>query len=544
MSEPSSIPHLPSAISRVWPWLAASSTGVLLTLCFPRWDQGWLAWLALTPLICAVFFPHNDGRRVALRKAALGYVAGLVFFTSTFVWLSTTLAALYENRWLLALAPLVAMVFSFYFAFWTWFIGAVLVRDDAARKFPRSLGNLGTAAAGACAWVAHEWVRERLFGGFGWNDLGVALHRDLPMIQIADITGVPGLSFLVVFCNLMAVIIVRRIIGELGPVFMKRIRWEFSFTMALIALVFAYGVRALLQKETGESVSLRVVAVQPNIAQTEKFDADMEAKIFAELAKLTGLAALARPAPQLVLWPESATPRSMFADDVNYNFVLDQAKALDGALLLGTTDFDPEKREDYNTAALLTSHGEKQQFYRKMHLVPFGEYLPLRPVFAPLCGQMVPADFTPGREATVLELPDPKLRLAALICFEDTLGELTRRFVQGGAQVLVNITNDGWFAQSPAAEQHLANAVFRAVENRRPLLRCGNTGVTCAVDAQGRVEPWLKPFQQGFVAREVRIPVNPSTTFYTRHGDWFSHAAMLVTALLLARAIVPQKTSF
>ncbi len=538
MSEPSSFNRQSSFLSRVWPWGAAVVSGVLLSFCFPRWDQGWLAWLALTPLICAVFFSQNDGRRGGLRKAALGYVAGLVFFTSTFIWLSTTLAALYENRWLLALAPLVAMVFSFYFAFWTWFIGAVLVRDDAARRFPRSLGNLGTAAAGACAWVAHEWVRERLFGGFGWNDLGVALHRDLPMIQIADLTGVPGLSFLVVFCNLMAVIIVCRIIGELGPVFLKRIRWEFSFTVALVALIFGYGVRSLLRKDAGESVPLRVVAVQPNIAQTEKFDADMEAKIFAELAKLTGLAKLARPAPQLVLWPESATPRSMFADDVNYNFVLDQAKALDGALLLGTTDFDPETREDFNVAALLTQHGEKQQFYRKMHLVPFGEYLPLRPVFAPLCGQMVPADFTAGREATVLDLPDPKIRLAALICFEDTLGELTRRFVQGGAQVLVNITNDGWFAQSPAAEQHLANAVFRAVENRRPLLRCGNTGVTCAVDAHGRVEPWLKPFQQGFVTREVRIPVNVGTTFYTRHGDWFSHVSILLTALVLVRALV------
>ena len=121
-------------IFSLWPWLAATSTGVLLTLCFPRWDQGWLAWLALTPLICAAFFSHNDGRRAALRKAALGYVAGLVFFTSTFVWLSTTLSALYENRWLLALAPLVAMVFACYFAFWAWFIGAVLVRDGRMER--------------------------------------------------------------------------------------------------------------------------------------------------------------------------------------------------------------------------------------------------------------------------------------------------------------------------------------------------------------------------------------------------------------------------
>jgi len=533
MSEQSAINNPQSAVARLWPWLAAVSSGVLLTLCFPRWNQGWLAWIALTPLVCAVFFSQNTGRRTALRKAALGYVAGLVFFTSTFIWLSTTLAALYENRWLLALAPLVAMVFSFYFAFWAWFVGSVLVRDDAARKFPRSLRNLGTAGAGAAAWVSHEWVRERLFGGFGWNNIGVALHRDLPMIQIADLTGVPGISFLVVFCNLMAVILVRRIIGEFGPTFLKRVRWEFTFTMALIAAVFAYGLRSMLRNDAGESVPLRVAAIQPNIPQTEKFNPAMEDKVFAELGKLTGLAALTRPAPQLVLWPESATPRSMFADDVNYNFVLDQAKALDGALLLGTTDFDPERREDYNAAALLTAHGEKQQFYRKMHLVPFGEYLPLRPVFAGFVGQLVPSDFTAGREATLLDLPDPAIRLAALICFEDTLGDLTRRFVKNGAQVLVNITNDGWFAQSPAAEQHLANAVFRAIENRRPLIRCGNTGVTCAVDSRGRVDLWLRPFQQGFAAREVLIPTAGPLTFYTRHGDWFSHAALLLTGLVI-----------
>ena len=125
-----------------------------------------------------------------------------------------------------------------------------------------------------------------------------------------------------------------------------------------------------------------------------------------------------------------------------------------------------------------------------------------------------------------------------LICFEDTLGELTRRFVQKGAQVLVNITNDGWFAHSPAAEQHLANAVFRAVENRRPLMRCGNTGVTCAVDSKGRVDLWLKPFQQGFAVREVRIPTRGPVTFYTRHGDWFSHVAMLITGLLILRPLL------
>lgn len=519
---------------RAWPWAAAAVSGALLTLCFPPWNQGWLCWVALTPLLCALYF-QRDARRLPLRMAALGYVAGFVFFNGTFYWLSTTLSVLYDNVWLYALTPLLAAFLALYFAFWSWFAGAVLVRGADLPKFPSSLRNIGLAFAGASAWLVHEWVRERLFGGFGWNPLGVALHRDLPMIQIAEYTGAPGLSFLVAFTNLMAVIIVRRIIGELGPVFLKRIRWEFSFTMAVIAVVFAIGIRKLLRPQPGPKVPLRVVAVQPNIPQTEKFDRDSEEKVLGEIERLTALATIIvpdKPGPQLVLWPESAIPTGMFSSERNFKFVMDQVEKSDFALLLGTVDFDPQAKEDYNTALLLTERGKQHQSYQKIHLVPFGEYLPLRAVFqrTPV-GQLVPGDFTPGREYTLLDLGTPPLKIGALVCFEDTLGDLTRHFAQAGAHVLVNITNDGWFAQSPAAEQHLANAALRAVENRRPLIRCGNTGVTGAVSPLGRIDRWLPPFKQGFAAHEIDVPSRPRTTFYTQHGDWLSIVAMIVTAL-------------
>ena len=132
------------------------------------------------------------------------------------------------------------------------------------------------------------------------------------------------------------------------------------------------------------------------------------------------------------------------------------------------------------------------------------------------------------------------LQFAALVCFEDTLGDLTRRFVQGGAQLLVNITNDGWFAHSPAAEQHLANATLRAVETRRPLIRCGNT-VTCAITPAGRLDRWLPNFQQGFAAREIRVAIQPRLTFYTRHGEWFCAVAGII--VLLASAFAFRKRS-
>lgn len=507
-------------------------TGGLLTLCFPPWNQGWLAWIALTPLAAAAFTPGGRWRR-----AALGYVAGIVFFATTFWWLGT-LADLYRNPWLHTLPVLLALYMGLFFAFWTWFLGAVLGSFDPTRTFTHSVRNLALGALGACAWVAHEWVRERLFGGFGWNPLGVALYRDLAMIQVAEFTGTPGLSGLVVFANLMGVIIVRRIVGELGPNFSRRIRWEFSFTMALIALVFAFGIRRLLHPEAIEQKPLRVAAVQPNIPQDDKFDRDAEDRVLEQLGQLTKLAILTQPAPQLVLWPESALPRGMFASERNFHFVTDLAQEGDFAMLFGTVDFDEDKREDYNTALLLTGRGSAHQSYRKIHLVPFGEYLPARPVFGRFLGELVPGDFTPGREYTVLHMTEPPAELAALVCFEDTLGDLARHFVLNGAQVLVNVTNDGWFAQSPAAEQHLANAALRAVENRRPLVRCGNTGVTAQVLPNGDIERWLPPFQQGFVAREVRVPVHPRTTFYTQHGDWVSIVGIVLTLSALGASFV------
>lgn len=533
---------------------------MLLTLCFAPWNQPWLCWIALTPLLCAVWF-GDEGARPWKRHALLGYVAGFVFFSGTFYWLSA-LGTLFQQPWLHGLPPLLALYLGLYLAFWAWFVGRfppiaksrtesvttppeAEVRVSFAPKNARatkpptpfsSRRHLMISAVAACAWVSHEWVRGWLFSGFGWNGLGVALHDDLAMIQIVDITGVAGLSFLVAFCNVMIVLVVRRIVGELGPVFLKRIRWEFSFTAALVVIVFAYGVRQLLRApQPGESV--RIAAVQPNIAQAEKFSGENEDRVLAQLGDLTGLAATT--SPHLLLWPEAATPRGMFADETNYRFTLEQAGRGDFAMLIGTVAGDADLNEDYNIAALITERGGKLQAYRKMHLVPFGEYMPLRhsfPLFAWVAGELVPADFAPGREFTVMPLPKPDVKISPLICFEDTLGDLTRRFVLNGSQLLVNLTNDGWFLETAGAEQHLANAVFRAVENRRPLVRCANTGVTCSVSARGHVDRWLAPFQRGFASREISVEKAAPLTFYTRHGDWLAIGSVLVTSLTLAAA--------
>jgi apolipoprotein N-acyltransferase len=515
----------------MWPWLAALGSGVFLTLCYPPWNQGWLCWIALTPLAAAAL-----ARGGAWRRWWLGYLTGVVFFTSTFWWLGS-LAELYRNPWLRCLPPLLSVYLALYPAIWGWSLGALERVLNPRQPFASSLRNLALGAFGASVWVAGEWVRERLFGGFGWNPLGVALHRDLAMIQIAELTGTPGLSWLVAFTNIMAVIVVRRIHAELGPGFSRRIRWEFSVTMALIAVVFAFGVRRLLHPDPVKTIPLQVVAVQPNIPEEMKRDPDAEDHMRDELGRQTSLALLLQPPPQLVIWPESALP----PDQSSIDYVKNLAKQGDFSFLIGTVDGNPIRGEDYNTAVLLTEHATHHQSYFKMHLVPFGEYLPLRPILGRFLGGLVPGDFTPGRDSTILHMADPAVDLGALICFEDTLGDLTRHFVRSGAQVLVNITNDGWFGETAAAEQHLANATFRAIENRRPLVRCGNTGVTCLIQPSGRIERSLPPFEEGFDPMEVTVPEDAAPTFYTRHGDWLSEISIALALLGLAVGLVRPK---
>lgn len=541
-------------MSRAWPWLAAPVSGVLMTLCLPPWDQAWLCWFALTPLIAAIWFVNEPGQSAAAAAAAipeepkrrrrwfrrpsgavwraglLGYTAGLVYFWSVFYWLTTVTGV----GWFV-----LAFYLGLYPAVWAGFLAAV---TGGAGDFTRSGRNLRLAISGAAAWTALEWVRGWLFSGFGWDNLGTALHGNLVFIQIAEFTGVGGLSFLIALTNLIAVITARRFLAEIRC---RKVRphWDFSVNMALIAGVFLFGVRTLLRPARAETVPLRVAAVQPNIPQDQKLDLAFEQAVFKRLTFLTESALAWHP--QLLIWPEAATVRGMFADQTNYTFVHQFAGRGEVNFLLGTVDRDAEMR-DYNVAALLTKGGESIQIYRKMHLVPFGEYIPFResfPLFAWIVGDLVPSDYTPGRHPVVLRLGKPEMNVGALICFEDTLGDLARQFVLGGAQLLVNVTNDGWFLQSAASRQHLANAVFRSVENRRPLVRAANTGVSAFIDPFGRITSRFDDlFAEGVLTETIQVPpASARVTFYTRWGELFSQLCALLTLTAAARVAAARR---
>ncbi len=569
----------------VWPWLAAAASGGLATLCLAPWNQEWLCWLALTPLLAAVWLtaeqpPARPGagrwkrtwRTRAGRGFALGYVAGLVFFWWAFYWLRQVTGI----GWFI-----LPFYMGLYFAVWGCFMATVAkpwtrqaaaippVGISAARSvfrapepatdsaLLRSRWNLWFAFLGASAWVGLEWVRGWMFSGFGWNDLGVGLNRDVPFLQIVEWTGVGGVSFIAAFVNVIALATVLRFALEVKT---HRVRPHFDFTLTIagLLLVFSYGIREVRTSEQaaarpGASVSLRVAAVQANIAQTDKWDPAMEKPIRQTYQQLSEEAMATRP--QLLLWPEAATPYGMFdGRSDTFQYVMGIAKQAGCNLLFGSLDYDfgsdGHAQADYNAAMMIATGAERPQVYRKIHLVPYGEYVPFRhsfPLFAWIVGDQVPGDFAHGTEPGVFETNEPALRLGPLVCFEDTIGSVARQPVRLGAQLLVNITNDGWFGKTAANQQQLAESVFRAAENRRPLVRCANTGVTAFIDRNGRVTQILRMpgtgsvFGQGILSGEVSVPVDGALTFYTRHGEVFSvacaAAALLATFLRVWRTL-------
>jgi apolipoprotein N-acyltransferase len=547
----------------LWPWLAAISTGLLYAACFPPFDQTWLCWIALTPLLAGIWFSGENSKRRWLRDLLLGYVAGLAFFWTVFFWLRTvTVPGLI----------LVGVYMAIYFALWSWICGllrpslrapavatalnrragagfagasterggysAELDIDSPLRRSPwlRSTNNLRLAFLLAAVWVALEWARSLVLSGWGWNTLGTALHAQLAIIQVVEFTGIAGLSFLVAFTNVILLSTARRFILE-TQVRPMRPHYDLTLTMAAIVGVLGFGLRSLQIQRPAKP--LNVALVQPNIPREEKFSSALAQKTFDQFTRLSAPALGANSRPDLLVWPESSMPGPVMQDEVSHRFVMDFSASAKTDLLLGTIDFDDSG--DYNAALLVSDAGERVQIYHKVHLVPFGEYVPGRktmPLLARIVGDQVPSDFSFGKEHTVFQLSNDKARIAPLICFEDTIGDLTRQFVLGGANLLANVTNDGWFQRSAGSQQHLANAVFRCVETRLPMVRAANTGVTCFIDEFGRITQVLvdehgSQFTDGVLTGEVSIPTGHEITFYVRHGELFAQGCVGVSSLVL-----------
>ncbi|MEM8954862.1 MAG: apolipoprotein N-acyltransferase [Verrucomicrobiota bacterium] len=547
-----------------WPYFAALGSGLLLSLCYPNFNISWLAWIWMIPLLFSLWFGRPDRWANQPWKRArygftLGYLAGLAFFQVNLSWLHTVSSGG---------AILLPFYLALYFALWGAFAAtAGRPRDDELAPglpqdkpsprhaapslftniFANSLQAIKYATLNAAAWTGLEWLRGVAFTGFGWNGLGVALHNNLFLIQITDIIGVTGLAFLLMFCGCIATTTIRRLFLEVGHQ-RSRPHLDFIAAIALVLLVFAYGLKRAWRADYGDTIDLRVVLIQPNININDKWDASKTQEFYRLFDDLTSIYAETGDY-DLIVWPETALQAEFLhpSSQGYLNFILSKG---DFHLILGVEEGNLHDGTFYNSMALIRNNTRNYQTYKKIHLVPFGEYIPLRKSFPPfewVAGREVPADFNAGDTIEPLTLTHPPVQIIPAICFEDTIGSLMRQFIRDEPQLIVNVTNDGWFLETQASEQHLANAKFRSAELKRPMARSANTGVSCFINHLGEI-----PIEGDFEARiqdietgstfvtgtlpyDISILKNPPITTYAQVGDLFSKACLaLATIWILA----------
>ncbi|MFV0336785.1 MAG: apolipoprotein N-acyltransferase [Chthoniobacterales bacterium] len=531
----------PKNIRAFLPYLGAVLSGVLLGCAFAPFNWAWSIWVGAIPLILAIYLGPSSEKYRGWYYLSLGYLTGFIYFLTCFFWIHNVTLPGY-----LALCAFIAI----YPALWALFVGFCCrprkIFGKISRQSPwrSSRHNLLLAGVLASAWVATEWLRGVVFSGFGWNAFGIALHENILLIQLSDITGVGGLSFVIAFVNAIGAFTLIRFREEMR-VGRLRIHWDFGFAVALVGLVFIYGVKRVSSASEKDTQTLRIGAVQPNIPQYQKWNKAFQDSIRNTYQQLTEYAASLEP--DLILWPEAATTRPVTSNEETWNFVQDLRKKWDGDFLLGSVLFTADG--DFNAALLFNEVGTDYQVYHKMHLVPFGEFVPFRhsfPLFAWIVGDLVPEDFDRGEKPVVLKMDRKGGKIAPLICFEDTLGELARGFVLQGANFFATITNDGWFLESAGSFQHTTHAIFRCVENKIPMVRAANTGITCIIDPYGRITEKLvsegdNTFIEGVLIGKLSVQENPSPTIYTRVGELFSIVCLIFSLIIISITLLEHR---
>jgi apolipoprotein N-acyltransferase len=486
------------------PYLLAALSGFLLTLAFPRWGLWPLAWVGLIPLFYAL-----DQARKRWQAFLFGFTAGFVFFLLSISWLRhVTLFGLF---FVVAIEAVYWGIFGWAFHFLT-----VRLRKKPAPTF------LGLAAV----WVALELIRAEIpVWGFGWNLLGSSQAPNLWIAQLASVGGVYAVSFLVFLGNRVVYSLLRHgIKKELQTVLV------FSLLLAATALFGWSRIQTFIPNSL-----FRVSVLQGNIPQLLKWEQAYKDEILRIYLNLTELASY--DAPELIVWPEAAYP-GFFNREPDAERIKELVRKIEVPVLVGSPH--QEDTGYTNSAYLLNPKGEVAGRYDKIRLVPFGEYIPWKPIFGFLeryAYALGVSDFSAGKEFTVFQTKESGPKFSILVCFEDTFPDLARTLVERGADFLGVLTNDAWFGHSSAPYQHLQASVFRAIENGVPVFRAANTGVSAFITPRGIVAERVKN-QEGddsWVMGGATYPVAwvREKTFY-RQGGWIFPYVCFVALVIMS----------
>lgn len=451
--------------------------GSLLALAYPPYNLEFLAWIALVPLLFAL-----EGKSLS-RSFFCGWLAGFVMFIFQIFWFRVFHVSIpfLVSAYLALYFGLFALLYSF-------------VKNKIIAPF---------------LWVAIEYIRTIGFWGFPAGLLGYSQYLNIPLIQISDLTGVFGVSFLIAAANLLIYSLLKE----------KRIITKTTFASALVfALIFAYGS---LRKPFAMGEKVRIAAVQPNIANNG-YDA---------MKVLDKLEALSHGAgrPDLIIWPETIIRENLRRSPDLSGRIFDIIKKTKAYLLLGSRDLKDNKH--YNSAFLFAPDGRSLGQYNKLHPIPLWESYPLRFWLPFLNNVEEKGRCDAGNEFTVFNMG--KAKFSSLICFEGIFPDLSRNFVKSGAQFLVNISNDMWSNSKAEHYQHASMSVFRAVENRIYYVRAGNSGVTKIIDPAGRIVKSLPIYTSAVLTCDIYPSLNKS--FYSKYGDVFAYFCIIASIIMLWR---------
>ncbi len=528
-------------VGLLWQSTLATASALLLLLSFPAFDLNWLAWVALVPLLLAL----SEG--VSWRRALwLGWLTGVLFTFFAENWIAHSMTQ--YGGLLTGVAYAVAFLFAAILALFPALFAALLAQ---------LIGRFGMVALvfAPLVWAATEWLRP-MVTGVTWNALGISQARYFMVARLAQYGGVYFISGLIVAGSALLVLLLNA----------KERQAKRAISALLLCGAISFWLPIWQSPIKQAATTITVLGVQPNIPVD--IPLGETARYLAKTIALTRQACAGQPV-DLTVWAEC--PLSIFYDN-------DEA----ARQTLNTLARETGSHFIINTVARTGADGNEAYFnsvstispradsagqqalkrYDKMRLVPFGEYVPWRP----LLGRFVPTitgDFNPGRQAVVnalkfntqrsallfgenggdspaIERTTSYVRTGAFICYEAAYPALVRRFVQNGATLLVNVSEDGWFGPTAGARQHLAHAQMRAIENDRDLVRVTNTGISALLTADGRVVDALPQFVEG--TQRWQAQARSSQTFYTRHGDWFAISAALATTILLALSLRPTAT--
>ena len=504
-----------------WPeWVAAGATTLLLIFSFPNFELWFLAWIGLVPLL--VMIARRPSPVTAL---ILGWATGTVFFYSTCYWLTHSMIHYGGVPTLLAYLLLIPGAFVVGI-----FPGlAIMLVALAIRR----AGQWAMLLA-PVFWTASEWVRLGVTGQL-WNALGYSQAFHWRLVQPANWGGVYAVSFLLVAINAAIVLVVT-----------KRDARRVGAAVAIVGvIIFVVPLSQFLPNKryvSSDVPSVCVVAVQPNVPMTfVKSVEELKQLLDRHLSlSLHGLQQCrANADSRLVIWPESPM-NFTYASDKSLQQLVTKFSLENGTYLLFNSLEPAPTGGSYNSAVLINGDAPIVQ-YDKIRLMPFGEYVPL-PHWLPGASLItgLVGEFTPGNDYTLMSVGDH--RIGVFICIESAYPWIAREMTTRNAGLLINISNDGYLGPTAVMRQHLANTVFRAVENGRPLMRVTNTGLTANISAQGPIEDLTAPFQS-----DVRVwTYQPSEadTIYTRYGDWFVQFCTAITALLLVAILWGHRRSF